>query len=309
MEYTEDYFNGEEILGYYVRPMMKRKWAVLLDILEVISDICSRHDIKWYADSGTLLGAVRHGGFIPWDDDLDIAMMREDYERFIEVAPSELPEGWRLYNGSQDPNANNTVMMLINTDTVNIEPEFLKKNHGCPYIIGVDIFVLDSVPDDPEEDEIFRALLVLAHQGFRNVSGSDLLADCSDEVREETDQLIAALGIEINPRIPIRRQLLSVADQIGRIYNGTGMKNISMWPFYINRPEVRIPASCYDRTVSLPFESFMIPAPAGYERVLEIWFGPDYMTPKIYNKHTNPAEEALRKYYEQKGMEFPAEFE
>ena len=73
---------GEVRDGYYVQPMMKRIWAVQLDMLKEIDRICRRHHVNYYGWFGTLLGAVRHHGFIPWDDDLDLAMLREDYERF-----------------------------------------------------------------------------------------------------------------------------------------------------------------------------------------------------------------------------------
>ena len=63
-----------------------------LAILEEIDKICKRHHIEYWVDGGTLLGAVRHGGFIPWDDDIDIAMYLEDEKRFEEVAPKELPD-------------------------------------------------------------------------------------------------------------------------------------------------------------------------------------------------------------------------
>ena len=67
-----------------------------LAILCAIRDICDRHDIDYWLDGGTCLGAVRHQGFIPWDDDIDIAMRKEDMKRFIEVAKKELPEGMFL---------------------------------------------------------------------------------------------------------------------------------------------------------------------------------------------------------------------
>lgn len=63
-----------------------------LAILEEIDKICKRHKIEYWLDGGTLLGAVRHGGFIPWDDDIDIGMSLEDEKRFEEIAPKELPD-------------------------------------------------------------------------------------------------------------------------------------------------------------------------------------------------------------------------
>ena len=64
-----------------------------LTILEAIHDICQRHAIPYWLDGGTLLGAIRHGGFIPWDEDIDIAMRKADMLRFVEVAQKELPKG------------------------------------------------------------------------------------------------------------------------------------------------------------------------------------------------------------------------
>ncbi len=78
MHFDESFFEGEERNGFYISPIMKRAWAVELDILEVISKICRKYQIRWFAESGTMLGAVRHNGFIPWDDDIDISMLRPD---------------------------------------------------------------------------------------------------------------------------------------------------------------------------------------------------------------------------------------
>lgn len=91
MNFDVSYFEDEVREGFYIPGMIKRAWAVQLDMLEVIAKICDKHKIKWYAEGGTLLGAVRHRGFIPWDDDIDICMMRDDYTCFCEVIKEELP--------------------------------------------------------------------------------------------------------------------------------------------------------------------------------------------------------------------------
>ena len=74
----------------------------MLDILIVIDEICKKYDIKYWISDGTLLGAIRHGGFIPWDDDLDIQMMRKDFKRFIKIVQAELPQNLILQTHKTD---------------------------------------------------------------------------------------------------------------------------------------------------------------------------------------------------------------
>lgn len=76
---------------------LARLKRVELSILEAISDLCKANGIRWWLDGGTCLGALRHKGFIPWDDDIDIGMLRPDYDRFCELAPSKLPQGYSLH--------------------------------------------------------------------------------------------------------------------------------------------------------------------------------------------------------------------
>jgi len=84
--------------------LLRRQQMRMLEILLEVDKICKKHNIRYWLSSGTLIGALRHDGFIPWDDDLDIEMMRSDYLRLMAVLPSELPEWLALQNDETDPN-------------------------------------------------------------------------------------------------------------------------------------------------------------------------------------------------------------
>ena len=84
--------------------LLRRQQMRMLEILSEVDRICKKHDIPYWLSSGTLIGAMRHDGFIPWDDDLDIEMMRKDYLRLMKVLPEELPEWLALQNDETDPN-------------------------------------------------------------------------------------------------------------------------------------------------------------------------------------------------------------
>lgn len=121
-----------------------------LTILDAIDEICRKHQIEYSLDSGTLLGAIRHGGFIPWDDDIDIVMTRENYEAFKKIAKSELPKGMSLLlpTAFQKGKAfyDFTPRVIYEKSqryTPNAESAFYeeKLNH-----IWVDIFILDRLP-------------------------------------------------------------------------------------------------------------------------------------------------------------------
>lgn len=86
-------FYKEEIrCGYTVDEKTKRVWAVQLEMLDEVERICKANGLKYFADSGTLIGTIRHEGYIPWDDDIDLVMLREDYDQFVQIAPDWLKE-------------------------------------------------------------------------------------------------------------------------------------------------------------------------------------------------------------------------
>ena len=94
MNFDRSFFEDEVRDGFYVTAEMKQAWAAQMEVLSDLDKACRENGIEYYADWGTLLATVRHEGFIPWDDDLDIVMKREDYKKFLEVAPDEMLPGY-----------------------------------------------------------------------------------------------------------------------------------------------------------------------------------------------------------------------
>ena len=108
-----------------------------LSLLEKYIEICTKHNLRYYALGGTLLGAIRHKGFIPWDDDMDLGMPRKDYEKFLEICQNELPSNVILR--IHDDNLGNTSIM----DT-SLQIEF----GGVVCSPFIDVFPLDGYPSD-----------------------------------------------------------------------------------------------------------------------------------------------------------------
>jgi lipopolysaccharide cholinephosphotransferase len=121
-----------------------------LSILEEIDRICQKHQIGYWLDGGTLLGAVRHGGFIPWDDDIDIAMRQEDLDRFVRIAPSELREGLFLQTPQIEPQSKEPIVKVRDLNSFYVEGA---DNFAADYQKGlyVDIFPMISYPTLPKK--------------------------------------------------------------------------------------------------------------------------------------------------------------
>lgn len=123
----------------------------ILDILKEIDRICKKHNITYFLSAGTALGAIRHQGFIPWDDDADIGMLREDFERFRKIAVTELNKGYyyqRMGKGSRFYR-NFDQIGKYNTAFVLYRLKDLKIHHG----LHVDVFPFDFVPEDYKKRE------------------------------------------------------------------------------------------------------------------------------------------------------------
>jgi lipopolysaccharide cholinephosphotransferase len=120
--------------------ILRQSQLVMLRIMKIVDHICKKHEINYWLLGGTLLGAVRHGGFIPWDDDMDIGMLREDYERFIKVAKEELPED--LFFQSQETDIEYDMPWIKIRDNNSRIDEYKVGNYHKG--IFIDIFPIDT---------------------------------------------------------------------------------------------------------------------------------------------------------------------
>lgn len=301
---------GEEREGFYIQPLMKRAWAAQLEVLKGIDAICKRHNLKYFAQWGTLLGAVRHHGFIPWDDDLDIAMLREDYEKFKVYAREELPQGWRLIDLNDD-GFDELMLRVTNSYGISLDQAFLDQFHGCPYSMGVDIFCMDHIPKKREEEELLLQLMnitdVLGVYWEDYSLDEEGLMDLVHEVEEYT-------GYHFDKSRPIKKQMLYLADKIAAMYWDAESEYVTFMYLLRDRPHYRIPISGFDKMIDMPFEDTTIPVPECYDLILRCNYGPDYMTPvKKWNSHAYPffkkQIKELRGYFEQHGQPLPECFD
>ena len=132
----------------YDPEVLKRVQETELEILKDFIDLCDRHDIDYFGVGGTAIGAVRHQGFIPWDDDMDVGMLRDDYEKFLQVAPGEIEGKYELMNAEINKDCLGYTMRMCKVGTKHITDEHSK--YPTTFGIRIDIFPYDNVPEDPK---------------------------------------------------------------------------------------------------------------------------------------------------------------
>lgn len=130
----------------YEPETLARLHEVHIEILNDFQAVCKKHNLLYFALFGTAIGAVRHGGFIPWDDDIDVGMLRADFDRFLAIADAELGEKYFILSPETDKNCTSSVvkLMLRNSKFVSA----LNQNAKCPQCIFMDIFPFDNVAPD-----------------------------------------------------------------------------------------------------------------------------------------------------------------
>lgn len=273
MEFPHSYFEDEVREGFYVSGEIKRAWAAQLEVLQELDRICRKHDIQWFADCGTLLGAVRHGGFIPWDDDLDICMTRDNYKKFMEVAEAEMQGEYSLVNFYKDDDFFDYLTRFVNTRRINLDEGHLQKFHEFPFSAGVDIFPLDYLAPNSEEEEFRKRIVKIVTEAYSAIADENNL---TEENLQQISQVEEVCGVRIERNCPIKQQLCILTDNLFALYGKEEAEEVALMPYWITDDNHRYPKACFERQIWIPFETIEIPVPVLYDQVLRIEYG-DYM--------------------------------
>ena len=273
MDFDPLYLADEIREGFYISTMMKRYWACQLRVLAEIDKICVRHNIPWYADNGTLLGAIRHKGYIPWDDDLDICMLRDDWIRFFEVAKDELPDKYYVLSLQKEEEYEQMLGRITNGNKVSYGEVHLKEFYNCPYTVGVDIFPLDALADDEEEEEARRSKLLDIAAAMTYINSG---LEKSDEAREVIRKIEKDNHVSLEYKRNLKRELLLLSEKLYSLYPTRDAKYVSLMPYWVSHHNHKYEKALYDNRVLVPFENTQIYVPARFEEVLKVEYG-DYM--------------------------------
>ena len=271
----DDFLLEEERSGYLVSSMMKRVWAAELVVLAEVDRICKAHGITYFADYGTLIGAVRHHGFIPWDDDIDISMKRADYMKFLSVARNELKEPYLIHSYFVREDHDQPFSVIMNRETVGGYDEITEAFYGCPFIVGVEVYPMDYFPRDAAEAEVLIPLYQAVYdcvEKYHKYRENGELEERVKKIREFT-------GVPFSEDQSLLMQLWQLADRIASMYREEEADDlVMMYDFALFESPHRRRKEWFSSSVELPFENTTIPVPVGYEEFLRSKYG-DFMTP------------------------------
>lgn len=259
-------FDEEIKCGFFVSGDMKKLRNIQLNMLHKLLEICKKHNIAVYASGGTLLGAIRHNGYIPWDDDIDVEMFRSDYDKLVSVASQEFQSPFFFQCAYTDNGYYRGHAQIRFNGTSQIIPgEIYRDFHQGVFI---DIFVLDDVPSDEElKNNLFqRTQLMLNYLWTRRYLGKDsfnIFRWINLALKLKTDCLKGDV------------ELFEMFESEFRSNHSDTVALISFAPYEERWYRER---AWYSSSVYVKFEGVNIPVPADYDKILSKQFG-NYMTP------------------------------
>lgn len=273
LEFPIEFFDDEVRDGFYVPSIMKHNWASQMEIVHVVDEICKKNNIKYFLFSGSLIGAIRHGGFIPWDDDMDICMLRKDYMRFVKAIMRDKPERYYVRNCYTDPEYRDVFTRLMNDSDIAMAPEFYAKGHGFVCSSGIDVFPLDYIPKDPDKREQISRYLM--HLSYVNKKYDD------EGLTQELERKLIAIEDEFKVKITrdetIPQQLYQLMDEILCKITRAESKGVYIALEWAQSEKMTgIPVECFKETARVPFENTTFNVPYLYDKVLSSQFSSQF---------------------------------
>ncbi|MCH5297036.1 MAG: LicD family protein [Ruminococcus sp.] len=240
--------------------------SVQLASLLEIDRICKKHNIKYFLGGGTLLGAVRHKGFIPWDDDSDLMMLREDYDKFCNIAPLELPNGMSFQDSNTDKHCYYEFAKCRIDNTI-FATGFAKTHTGMHNGLAIDVFCHDKTANSKLGQKLhiamtlFTRALVFNKWNNRKAENGSKLQSVITDFCKRLFPIRFSMWIEKKTLKFFKRKKNAkyLYDGMGRnIYNGV------------------FPAKLLDEVIYADFEGYKLPIPKRYDEYLTFLYG-DYM--------------------------------
>lgn len=238
-----------------------------MDLLTELHRICEKWDIPYFLIGGTLIGAIRHEGFIPWDDDLDVGMLRKDYDRFWQVCEKELDPQYYLHDWNTDPRCPNPFTKLKIRGTH--YPEKISAKSGMDDGIFIDIFPFDNTPGEPK----LRKKQARQMRFCRKV----LLVRCRFSLGEGSVPKKLVYGaLKLASCVRSVKGWKKTAQRIQTRYNDRQTETVTNMGGSYSYERESHPRAELAQTVLHPYEAGMYRIPQGYDSLLRRCYG-DYM--------------------------------
>lgn len=262
--------SSEERCGHLVTEDMKKLWATQMQLLKELQRICKKHNIKYYAIEGTLLGAVRHNGYIPWDDDIDVGMPVKDFDKFCKVVKKELPSYYEFQHFTTQDGINVGISRIRDSRTTcctKYEYELLadSKEYNCG--VFIDIFPLFGAGSNKIERKIqslFSKTITKGVYGYLNERKKNLSMEYSESYLNTWLRLKKLFNY---------KQLAQMRFNILKMFPFS--RKIGMIGFYGYDYKYIWDKKWFEEIIDLPFEDTTISCPKEYHKLLTKRYG-DY---------------------------------
>lgn len=272
IQLPKEFLNTEIRSGYQVSTEMKKIWAVELDLLCEFQRVTDKYSIKYIAEGGTMLGAVRHGGFIPWDDDIDIMMMRNEYDKLCDIASKEFKSPYFFQTEQTDPGSLRCHAQLRNSETTAILNNERDGHYPFNQGIFIDIFPLDAVPDD---ENIFNATSQKAMKYYNYMHHFASVSWQYKKNSQNKKQLFKTILYKFGRPLfsYLTHYYYKKYENICKKYNDTKTQKISIYCWGYKYKKLHRSRADHEETIMLPFEFIKIPVCKNYDHALSEVFG------------------------------------